>query len=289
MSIEENKIEEAVKALDQGLNKAEQRAESPLELYSLKAAIDLLQGAEESAWIKKAFEYNPNYGRIYADAAHFYVITRRYREAGELYRKAVERDPQLWSAHADLAVNLMREGEEEEAARHLELAYRGDPYSAKTVNTLRLLDSFANFKTFSNLDKPLPDEPGVLDSSFDKPTIILKLHKDEADVLRPYVLQLAELSLETFRAKYGFTPKKPVRIEFYPRPRRFRCAHDGPPGRGFVRCDFRPCRCDGQPVRPQPRQFPLGHHTLARNSPRHHPRSDESSCSALVQRGDLGL
>ena len=238
MSIEENKIEEAVKALDQGLKKAEQRAESPLELYSLKAAIDLLQGAEESAWIKKAFEYNPNYGRIYADAAHFYVITRRYREAGELYRKAVERDPQLWSAHADLAVNLMREGEEEEAARHLELAYRGDPYSAKTVNTLRLLDSFDNFKTFSNLDKPLPDEPGVLDGSFDKPTIILKLHKDEADVLRPYVLRLAELSLETFRAKYGFTPKKPVRIEFYPDHDDFGVRTMGLPGVGLLGVTF---------------------------------------------------
>ena len=238
MDIEENKIEAAGKILDQGLAKAQERNEAPLELYALKAAIDLLRGAEESEWIKRALEYNPAYGRIYADVAHFYVITRRYREAGELYRKAVDRDPQLWSAHADLAVNLMREGEEEEAARHLELAYRGDPYSAKTVNTLRLLDSFENFKTFSNLDKPLPDEPGALDGSFEKPTIIVKLHKDEADVLRPYVLQLAERSLETFQAKYRFTPKKPVRIELYPDHDDFGVRTMGLPGVGLLGVTF---------------------------------------------------
>ena len=238
MNIEENKIEDASKVLDQGLEKAEKLGESPLELYSLKAAIDLLQGAEGSPWIEKAFERNPSYGRIYADAAHFYVITRRYREAGELYRKAVERDPQLWSAHADLAVNLLRQGEEAEAARHLELAYRGDPYSAKTVNTLRLLDSFENFKTFSNLDTPLTDEPGVLDDSFEKPTIIVKLHKDEADVLRPYVLELAELSLETFQAKYRFTPKKPVRIEMYPDHDDFGVRTMGLPGVGLLGVTF---------------------------------------------------
>ena len=238
MDIEENKIEDAVKVLDQGLEKAEKFGQSPLELYSLKAAIDLLQGAEESPWIEKALERNPSYGRVYADAAHFYVITRRYREAGALYRKAVERDPELWSAHADLAVNLLREGEEDEAARHLELAYRGDPYSAKTVNTLRLLDSFENFKTFSNLDKPLSDEPGALDGSFEKPTIIVKLHKDEADVLRPYVLDLAELSLETFQAKYQFKLKKPVRIELYTDHDDFGVRTMGLPGVGLLGVTF---------------------------------------------------
>ena len=238
MDIEENKIDDAAKVLDQGLEKAEKSGQSPLELYSLKAAIDLLQGAEGSPWIQKALERNPSYGRVFADVAHFYVITRRYREAGDLYRKAVDRDPQLWSAHADLAVNLLREGEEDEAARHLELAYRGDPYSAKTVNTLRLLDSFENFKTFSNLDTPLPDEPGALDDSFEKPTVIVKLHKDEADVLRPYVIELAELSLETFRAKYQFTPKKPVRIELYPDHDDFGVRTMGLPGVGLLGVTF---------------------------------------------------
>ncbi len=238
MDIEENKIDEAHKALNQGLEKAEEQGQSPLELYSLKTAIDLLQGAEESSWTKKALEYNPSYGQVYADAAHFYVITRRYREATALYRKAVDRDPELWSAHADLAVNLMREGEDEQAARHLELAYQGDPYSAKTVNTLRLLDSFDNFKTFSNFDKPLSDEPGALDGSFEKPTVIVKLHKDEAEVLRPYVVQLAELSLETFQAKYQFTPKKPVRVELYPDHDDFGVRTMGLPGVGLLGVTF---------------------------------------------------
>ena len=238
MEIEENKIENARKVLDQGLEKAAEQGRSPLELYSLQAAIDLLLGAANSPWIDKALDYNPGYGRVYADAAHFYVITRRYREAIELYRKAVELDPELWSAHADLAVNLLREGKEEEAARHLELAYRGDPFSAKTVNTLRLLDSLENFKTFSNFDKPLPEEADSLDGSFEKPMVIVKLHKDEADVLRPYVIQLAELSLETLQAKYRFSPRKPVRIEMYPDHDDFGVRTMGLPGVGLLGVTF---------------------------------------------------
>ena len=31
------------------------------------------------------------------------------------------------------------------AQRHLQIAYRGDPFSAPIVNTLRLIDSFDNF------------------------------------------------------------------------------------------------------------------------------------------------
>ena len=38
----------------------------------------------------------------YAIPAHFYVITRRYREAIALLQKAVQIEPDLYSAHAEL-------------------------------------------------------------------------------------------------------------------------------------------------------------------------------------------
>ena len=47
---------------------------------------------------------------------------RENLEAIELLQKAVSLDPELWSAHADLGVNLLRENREEEGRRHLEIA-----------------------------------------------------------------------------------------------------------------------------------------------------------------------
>jgi len=238
MDLEENNFEEAGESLDKALEIAEEQGVSPLEAYSLKAAIDFLGGASESEWVTKALERNPVYGSVYADPAHFYVITRRYREAADLYRKAVETDMELWSAHADLAVNLMREGKDEEAARHLELAFRGDPYSAKTVNTLRLLDSFKNFKTYSNLDERLPDDPDQLAAPIERPQVIVRLHEKESEVLRPYVVELAERSLETFAAKYQFKPERPVIVELYPDHDDFAVRTMGMPGVGLLGVTF---------------------------------------------------
>ena len=238
MAIEENDFEKANESLDKALELAQEQELSPLEAYSLKAAIDFLGGASESEWVTKALERNPTYGSVYADPAHYYVITRRYREAADLYRKAVETDMELWSAHADLAVNLMREGKDEEAARHLELAFRGDPYSAKTVNTLRLLDSFKNFKTYSNLDERLPDDPDELAAPIDRPQVIVRLHEKESEVLRPYVVELAERSLETFAAKYQFKPVRPVIVELYPDHDDFAVRTMGMPGVGLLGVTF---------------------------------------------------
>ena len=238
MDIEENDFKKANESLDKALEKAQEQDISPLEAYSLKAAIDFLGGAAESGWVTKALERNPTYGRVYADPAHFYVITRRYREAADLYRKAVETDMELWSAHADLAVNLMREGKDDEAARHLELAYRGDPFSAKTVNTLRLLDSFKNFKTYSNFDQLLPDDPDQLAVPIDRPQVIVRLHEKESEILRPYVVELAERSLETFATKYQFKPERPVIVELYPDHDDFAVRTMGMPGVGLLGVTF---------------------------------------------------
>ena len=150
--LEQGDLDEAEKSLQIALEKGETLGRSPLETYALLASVDMQRGMMESPWTKKALEHNPRYGKLFEEAAHFFVITRRYREAVELYEKAVEVDPALWSAHADLGVNLMRENREEEGIRHLKIAYEGDPFSAQTVNSLRLADSFDNFRTYSNKD-----------------------------------------------------------------------------------------------------------------------------------------
>ncbi len=238
MALEEGDLGKAEKSLQTALEKVESLQVSPLETYSLLASLDLLRQNPNSGWIDKALAHNPAFGRIYAEQAHFYVITRRYREATERLKKAVALDPALWQAHADLGINLMREGLEKEGRRHLEIAYNGDPYSAKTVNTLRLMDSFGDFVTFSNKERAaLTDEEELL-ASLTKPEILVKLHKDEAELLRPYVFELSERAVAEFSRKYDFTPEKPIQIEIYPNHDDFAVRTMAMPGIGLLGVTF---------------------------------------------------
>ena len=81
MSLEDGSLEAANESLDEALRIAEIKNLPPLEVYALKASSDLLRGVTESEWTQRALDFNPQYGEIFAIPAHFYVITRRYREA----------------------------------------------------------------------------------------------------------------------------------------------------------------------------------------------------------------
>ena len=212
--------EQDVKTAAAHLDAAEKMPGSPLATYALRAAIDQLAGRPESPWTKKALDRNPRYGEIYATPAHLFMLQRQYAEAADLYRRAVEVEPELWSAHAELGVNLWRLGDEEGARRHLETAYRGDPYDPTIVNSLRLLDSLKRFRTFRTRRG------------------ILRLHEKEAELMRPYVEELLEKAIDAYQAKYQFTVPRPVQLEVYPDHEDFAVRTLGLPGLGALGVSF---------------------------------------------------
>jgi tetratricopeptide (TPR) repeat protein len=192
----------------------------PLEAYALKTAIDLLAGRSNSAWIQKALDYNPRYGQVYSIPAHFFDITRRYQEAADLYRKAIDLNPELWDAHAQLGINLWRLADEAGARRHLTASHNGDPFSNITTNSLNLLDSLKRFQTFAT------------------PRLVLKLHQKESALMRPYFEELALKAINTYTKKYNFTPTKPIQIEVYPDHEDFAVRTMGMPGLGALGVTF---------------------------------------------------
>ncbi len=228
MALEEGDLAAARERLEKGLEQALNLGLAPLEAYALLASLEMLEGERDNRWVDKALAYNPRYGRVYAEQAHFYVITRRYREATERLRKAVAVAPSLWQAHAELGVNLMREGLDEEGRRHLEIAYEGDPYSAKTVNTLRLLDTYDQFDTIEDRG------PGA-DAAV---RAVFRLDKDESQLLLPYVRELTSRAIDEFTRKYGFELKSPVRVEFYPNHDDFAVRTMAMPGIGLLGVTF---------------------------------------------------
>jgi tetratricopeptide (TPR) repeat protein len=206
MNLEEGKLDEAGQALDRATRLVSRQKLPPLEVYTLRASLEMSRGGNPDPWVKRILDYNPRYGVVYERLAHFEIMRRRYREATVLLQRAVEVQPDLWSAHAELGSNLLRLGNIDEARVHLQTAYSGDPYSPTTVNSLRLLDRIDEFS--------LSEDPVTV--AADTYQVRLRLHRKEADVLRPYVLDLTGRSIRSFSQRYGFKPQEPVTVEMYP-------------------------------------------------------------------------
>jgi tetratricopeptide (TPR) repeat protein len=170
MALEDNNAQRAAEESDKALA-ISQESLGGLAVRSVLDWMKLPEPTPQSAtpWMERALKINPHYGEGYALAAHIFIINRRYEEGIAFYQKALELNPELWEARSDLGVNLMRLGRDDEARRHLELCYQNGFKNPATVNSLRLLDSYKNFVVFKT------------------PRTIIKLHKREADLLRPYM------------------------------------------------------------------------------------------------------
>ncbi|HEX5412545.1 MAG TPA: tetratricopeptide repeat protein [Terriglobia bacterium] len=212
---------------DSNTQKASEEADAALKLapdvldaMAVHAAIEVLAERPPDAWFNKIRQVNPYYGQAWAVVAHHLVLNYRYQDAIAYYRKAVEIDPQLWSARSQLGVNLMRGGEEQDARRQLEMCYDAGYRDAATVNTLRLLDSYKNFVT-------------IKDSG-----TILKLNKNEAELLRPYLERQIQQDVADYQKKYKMTLPGPVQVEVYRDHEDFAVRAMGMPGLGALGVTF---------------------------------------------------
>jgi tetratricopeptide (TPR) repeat protein len=216
IALEDNNEALAAKEADKAI------AMSPeaLDALAIRATIDWLDDKAQSPYLDRILKVNPGYGDAYATAGRFFVINRRYEEGIKFYRKALEADPELWDARAQLGVQLMRVGEEAEARKQLEECYNNGFQSPETVNSLRLLDSYKRFETFRT------------------PTTIVRLDSKEADLLRPYVESELQKAIATYEKKYKLKLDGPVQVELYPNHEDFAVRTMGMPGLGALGVTF---------------------------------------------------
>ncbi|MFK7862514.1 MAG: tetratricopeptide repeat protein [Granulosicoccus sp.] len=209
IELELQNIDAARELLDHALAQAEVQGHPPLEIYALHAGANLLEDKPLTEWVDKALEYNPVYGNVYAIPAHFYIITYRYREAVDLYQRAVTVDDDLASAHRDLGINQLRINHVFAARYHLQQAYERDPFDAKTVNTLRFLDDLDEMRV-SSIDVPDPENPDKILGR-----VLIRLDREDADALEPYVVDLSVRAVQLFTKRYDFTLRRPMVVELY--------------------------------------------------------------------------
>ncbi len=279
MDLEEGQLDDAEKALDRAMRVVTKEKLPPLEVYTLRASLEMSRGNNPDQWIKRILDYNPRYGAMYQQLAHFEIMRRRYKEATVLLRRAVEVQPDLWAAHAELGSNLLRLGNVDEARTHLQAAYSGDPYSPTTVNSLRLLDRIDEFS--------ISEDPVVIGQ--DTYQVRLRLHKKESEVLRPYVLDLTSRSIQSFSQRYGFKPREPITVELYPDHDDFAVRVAALPGIGLLGVTFGYVVAMDSPSSRPTERVSLGQHAVARDGARIHVGSYRPLRAALVERRHLGV
>ena len=180
---------------------------------AILATIDLLADKPETAW-------DPHTAKGYETIGQFFVNSRRYEEGIKFFRKAIELDPQLYSARSKLGVNLMRLGQNDEAFQQLETCFHNEFQDAATRNSLKLMDTYSKFVTFTT------------------PTTSLKLDKKEAELLRPYIQSEMERAMATYDKKYRMKLERPVQVEVYPNHEDFAVRTLGMPGLGALGVTF---------------------------------------------------
>jgi tetratricopeptide (TPR) repeat protein len=218
LALEDEKTDEAVKEADAALA----LAPDALDAMAVHAAAALLadKNADADAWLAKVKAVNPGYGEGYAIVARHLVLNRRYPDAIAYDRKAIEADPRDWQAHSDLGINLMRLGQEDEPKQQLELAYNNGQTDAATSNSIKLLESYKNFVTYRD------------------DTTILRLNKNEADLLKPYFEEQLHKAIATYTKKYKIALTGPVQLEVYPDHEDFAVRTMGMPGLGALGVTF---------------------------------------------------
>jgi tetratricopeptide (TPR) repeat protein len=221
--LEDGKTDEAVKEAETAIALSPYEGGSDaLDAMAVLAAADLLadKNAESDAWLKKIAAVNSGYGDGYAIVGWHLVLNRRYPEGIAYYRKAIEVDPRDWPAQSQLGINLMRMGEEDEPRKLLEDSYNHGQQDVATRNSLKLLDSYANFVTTRD------------------DTTILRMNKKEDDLLRPYFEEQLHRAIATYTAKYKIKLSGPVQLEVYPDHEDFAVRTMGMPGLGALGVTF---------------------------------------------------
>lgn len=210
-------------------DRAQRELEAPLEAadpgirlqaFALRAAMDHLADQVPSPWEDRALELRPDYGALHETIAHFYIITRRYREAITQLERALEADPTLWSAHATLGMNLLRVNRFQDGYGVLARAHDAFPYNRQVVNALRLLDDVMAW----------PENVGD--------GLILRVDPAESGALAGYVRDLATDALDVFAERYDYRPEPPVVVELYRRHEDFAVRTSGLPGIGILGATF---------------------------------------------------
>jgi tetratricopeptide (TPR) repeat protein len=196
-------VPQADRLLDQAL------AINPRHLEALAMRGVVRFHANDTEGFHRAFDavfaVSPVFVEAYALVADFADWDHRYEEAAVVMREGLQRpavaaDPRLQGQlRAQLGINLLRMGEEEEALRELQESFRRDRYNVRVYNLLNLYEDILARDYGTERAGPF----------------VVRYHNDERRILSRYVPQLLQRAYDDMVRRYRFTPRGPLSIELF--------------------------------------------------------------------------
>ncbi len=195
-----------------------------LDALAVLAAVHFLTNDTQrfTAVVERCLAINARYAELYNTLAELAVRNRLYHDAVDFAERAVEMDERSWRGYGLLGLNQLRIGAMERGRENLETAFAGDPFNVWIKNTLDLLDTLTDYEIVEG-DR-----------------IALVLHRDEADLLAPYLLDLAEQARAYYSERYRHSIDETIRIELYPSHADFSVRTVGLAGIGLLGVAFGP-------------------------------------------------
>src|SRR5262249_55318890 len=229
-------------AATQEIDRALKVNPNAVDAIAVRAAMYFLSDrkGELDAEIKRALAINPRAGEFFDTLSTFAVNNRRYTDAVQFGRRAVELRPNLWSARTQLGIQLLRTAKVEEGRAELERAFKGDPFNVWAKNTLDLLDS-------------MKDYVDTVRGPF-----LIKAEPKENGALAVYAADLLEEAHKKLTDKYRFTPRAPISVEVFPNHEDFAVRSLGLPGLGALGVCFGQVIAMDSPAARNPGEFNWG-------------------------------
>lgn len=168
-------------------------------LHGKMLALDEAYAEAEQAMLA----INPKPARFYEIVADGLADRFRYREALPLYEKAIECNPEHWTAYKGRGRAALNFGDDELGKASLEIANEEDPLrnNLETVNLLTLLESYKNFERIESEDGRWR----------------LLVHKSEADVMADIYIEHLEEAYRSQSEKYDYEIEGALTIEAFHR------------------------------------------------------------------------
>ncbi|MBK8997108.1 MAG: tetratricopeptide repeat protein [Myxococcales bacterium] len=172
---------------------------------------DDLSGFEAAK--KAVLGLNPRYTKLFQIIGDFADWEHRYDEIVKMMQEAVRIDRHDAKAHAQLGLNLIRAGRDDEALKSLKTAFDKDPFNVRVYNTLNLYE------------RDIPKDYVTVKHKL----FTFRYHKDEKAILERYVPGMMENAWKKFVKGYGFSPSTPVGVELYAERQNFAIRTSGLP------------------------------------------------------------
>ena len=173
-----------------------------LELWAMKAAVRFLADDRPGyeAAKKEAFARNAQYSQFFGIVGEYAEWEHRYDDIVSMMKEAVAIDPKDGKAWAQLGLNQMHSGDEDEGVKSLETAWKYDKYNVRAFNTLERL-----YKQW------IPNVYEMATSGVYK----IRYPKAERPLLERYVPRFMGEAWGTMKMHYDFVPSTPIQVEMY--------------------------------------------------------------------------